>query len=83
MSSDESNQSAMNSRCSSPEFISGFVNVCIEHICLWKVKDKCHSDKDMREKACEKLLDDYKQLIHSTKIRPVEDALIHVNRRRD
>ena len=56
-SGDELSQSAMNFRCISPEFILGFINVYREHICLWTVKGKSHSNTDMKEKACEQLLD--------------------------
>jgi hypothetical protein len=51
----------MNSKCNSPELISGFINVCKEYICLWKIKDKYYSNKDMWDKAYEQSLHYYKQ----------------------
>jgi hypothetical protein len=36
------------------------MNVYKEHICLRKVEDKSHSNKDVREKAHDQLLEYYK-----------------------
>jgi hypothetical protein len=38
------------SKCNSPEFISGFINVYKGHSCPWKVKDKSYSNMDVRKK---------------------------------
>jgi hypothetical protein len=49
------------SKFHSAEFISGFINVYKVDNCLWKVKDKSYSYKDIREKARDQLLDHDKQ----------------------
>jgi hypothetical protein len=38
------------------EFISARIDVYKEHICLWNVEDKAHSNKDFRDKAHEQVL---------------------------
>jgi hypothetical protein len=51
----------MNSKCNSPKFIAVFINVYKQHICPWKVKDKSYSNRDVKKKACDQLLNYYKQ----------------------
>ena len=33
------------SKCNSPEFVSGFINMYKEHICVWKVEGKALLDR--------------------------------------
>ncbi|XP_028140600.1 uncharacterized protein LOC114334695 [Diabrotica virgifera virgifera] len=49
-----------NKKTNNPEFLRQFIDIYQSNPCLWKVKDKCYTNRDLREKAYQQLINLYK-----------------------
>lgn len=47
-------------RVNNPEFLREFINYYQNYPCLWKIRDKTYSNRDIREKAYTELVNFYK-----------------------
>ncbi|XP_074032663.1 uncharacterized protein [Leptinotarsa decemlineata] len=61
--------------CNKPEFITGFIDIYRSHPCLWKIKSKFYSNRQLRDKAYASLLQYYKSVDKNATIDTVKNKI--------